>query len=108
MSSKRKLDDIVDKEEIDKEVLQLLVDDNFFFDNRFKYDIKDEKYKDVKHLTQDFGIKILIEKKKIIILKVESSQTYNKKKESILYFHQVNIFFNRVKNVIKGFITITI
>ena len=63
MSSNRKLDDIVDKEEIDKQVLQLLVDDNFFFNTSFKYDIEGEKYKDVKHLTQDFGIRILIEKK---------------------------------------------
>ena len=44
------LDEIEDEEEIDKIVLQPFVEDDFFFNPRFKDDIEGKKYKDVKAL----------------------------------------------------------
>ena len=85
------LDDIEDEEEIDKHVLQPLIDDDFFFDPRFKDEIEGEKYKDVKPLRSRFWHKDLNKGKKkgnfnfkVKDLVKEADQTANEKKEATL------------------------
>ena len=85
------LDEIEDEEEIDKHVLQPLIDDDFFFDPRFKDDIEGEKYKDVKPLRSRYLHKDPLKGKnkekfniKVKDLVKEADQTANEKKEANL------------------------
>ena len=48
------LEEIEDEDEVDKQVLHALVEDDFFFDPRFKDEIEGEKYSDIKPLKSRF------------------------------------------------------
>ena len=83
------LDEIDDDEEVDKQVLHPLVEDDFFFDPRFKDDIEGEKYKDVKPLKSRFWHKNPGKGKKpdnftfkVKDLVKEATKTANEKKEA--------------------------